>query len=225
MGRLCMCRRSHLPGWWTPRLLGLDCWPWLCLSPVILIIVFQGGFSGKGTALKGRSDADLVVFLNNLSSFEDQLNQRGEFIREIQKQLCALQLVGLIGVKFEVQSSWWPNPRALSFTLSSSRLQQEVQFDVLPAYDVLGKALGASAPLSILSLIFFLCVYVRVHVWGCSHVCRSMHMFAGVGKDQRPVLDVGYLGAAFAERLTWVGFAGPPWWLWQYALGSVGCEL
>ncbi|CAO2629236.1 2'-5'-oligoadenylate synthase 1A [Lemmus lemmus] len=105
--------------------------------PVRVSKVVKGGSSGKGTALKGRSDADLVVFLNNLFSFEDQLNGRGEFIREIQKQLDALQHEGLIRVKFEVQRTRWPNPRALSFTLSTSR--QEVQFDVLPAYDVLGK--------------------------------------------------------------------------------------
>nr|XP_048274433.1 2'-5'-oligoadenylate synthase 1A-like [Myodes glareolus] len=139
MGRLRMCRRSHLPGWWTPRLLGLDCWPWLCLSPVILIIVFQGGFSGKGTALKGRSDADLVVFLNNLSSFEDQLNRRREFIQEIQKQLCTLQCEEHIRVKIDVLTSRLPNPQALGFTLHFPRLQQEVEFDVLPAYDVLGQ--------------------------------------------------------------------------------------
>ncbi|XP_041504169.1 2'-5'-oligoadenylate synthase 1A-like [Microtus oregoni] len=107
--------------------------------PVRVSKVVKGGSSGKGTALKGRSDADLVVFLNNFSSFQDQLNRRGEFIREIREQLYALQREGHIRVKFEVQSSWWFNPRALGFTLSSSLLQQEVEFDVLPAYDVLGQ--------------------------------------------------------------------------------------
>ncbi|XP_057620738.1 2'-5'-oligoadenylate synthase 1A-like [Chionomys nivalis] len=106
--------------------------------PVRVSKVVKGGSSGKGTALKGRSDADLVVFLSNLSSFEEQLNRRGEFIWEIQKQLYALQREGHIRVKFEDQSSCLPNPRALSFTLSFPRLQQEVEFDVLPAYDVLG---------------------------------------------------------------------------------------
>ncbi|XP_050015066.1 2'-5'-oligoadenylate synthase 1A-like isoform X1 [Alexandromys fortis] len=106
--------------------------------PVRVSKVVKGGSSGKGTALKGRSDADLVVFLNNFSSFKDQLNRRGEFIREIREQLYALQREERIRVKFEVQSSCLPNPRALGFTLSSPRLQQEVQFDVLPAYDVLG---------------------------------------------------------------------------------------
>nr|XP_048292729.1 2'-5'-oligoadenylate synthase 1A-like [Myodes glareolus] len=106
--------------------------------PVRVSKVVKGGSSGKGTALKGRSDADLVVFLNNLTCFEDQLNRRGEFIQEIKKQLHKFQRERHIWVKFEVQSSWWSNPRALSFKLSSPQLRQEVEFDVLPAYDVLG---------------------------------------------------------------------------------------
>ncbi|XP_051032518.1 2'-5'-oligoadenylate synthase 1A isoform X2 [Phodopus roborovskii] len=107
--------------------------------PVRVSKVVKGGSSGKGTALRGRSDADLVVFLNNLHSFEDQLQRRGEFIQEIKKQLYNFQRERDIWVKFEVQSSWWSNPRALSFKLSSPQLRQEVEFDVLPAYDVLGQ--------------------------------------------------------------------------------------
>ncbi|KAL6035450.1 hypothetical protein STEG23_005652 [Scotinomys teguina] len=106
--------------------------------PVRVSKVVKGGSSGKGTAIKGKSDADLVVFLNNLTSFEDQLNRRGEFIQEIKKQLYKFQKERHIWVKFEVQSSWWPSPRVLSFKLSSPELQQVVEFDVLPAYDVLG---------------------------------------------------------------------------------------
>uniref|UniRef100_D4A5A2 2'-5' oligoadenylate synthase n=1 Tax=Rattus norvegicus TaxID=10116 RepID=D4A5A2_RAT len=107
------------------------------VHPVRVSKVVKGGSSGKGTTLKGKSDADLVVFLNNFTSFEDQLNRRGEFIKEIKKQLYEVQREKHFRVKFEVQSSWWPNPRALSFKLSAPHLQQEVEFDVLPAYDVL----------------------------------------------------------------------------------------
>ncbi|XP_040587306.1 2'-5'-oligoadenylate synthase 1A-like [Mesocricetus auratus] len=114
--------------------------------PVRVSKVVKGGSLGKGTALKGRSDADLVVFLSNLTSFEDQLNRRAEFIQEIKKQLCNFQRERHIWVKFEVQSSWWSNPRALSFKLSSSHLHQEVEFDVLPAYDVLGHVSICSTP-------------------------------------------------------------------------------
>ncbi|KAL6035451.1 hypothetical protein STEG23_005653, partial [Scotinomys teguina] len=107
--------------------------------PVRVSKVVKGGSSGKGTAIKGKSDADLVVFLNNLTSFEDQLNRRGEFIQEIENQLYKFQKERHIWVKFEVQRSTWANPRVLSFKLSSPELQQVVEFDVLPAYDVLGQ--------------------------------------------------------------------------------------
>ncbi|MGE9716044.1 hypothetical protein ACQP3F_31110, partial [Escherichia coli] len=69
---------------------------WLCLLPVILILVFQGGSLDKGSTL------DLVVFLNNLTSFEDQLKRRGEFIQEIKKQLYNFQKERELWVKFEV---------------------------------------------------------------------------------------------------------------------------
>ncbi|XP_040587305.1 2'-5'-oligoadenylate synthase 1A-like [Mesocricetus auratus] len=113
--------------------------------PVRVSKVVKGSSLGKGTAL------DLVVFLNNLTSFEDQLKRRGEFIQEIQKQLYNFQREREIWVKFEVQSSCWSNIacwfnilwlfnlRALSIKLSSPQRQQEVEFDVLPAYDVLGQ--------------------------------------------------------------------------------------
>lgn len=37
--------------------------------PVRVSKVVKGGSSGKGTTLRGRSDADLVVFLSQLKSF------------------------------------------------------------------------------------------------------------------------------------------------------------
>ena len=42
-------------------------------------------------------------------------------------------------MKFEVQKRQWDNPRALSFVLRSPKLDQEVEFDVLPAFDALGE--------------------------------------------------------------------------------------
>ncbi|XP_028621969.1 2'-5'-oligoadenylate synthase 1A-like isoform X2 [Grammomys surdaster] len=114
--------------------------------PVRVSKVVKGGSSGKGTTIKGKSDADLVVFLNNLTSFEDQLKRRGEFIKEIKKQLYEVQRERHFRVKFEVQSSWWPNARSLSFKLSAPHLHQEVEFDVLPAFDVLGHVTIYSKP-------------------------------------------------------------------------------
>ncbi|XP_072877226.1 2'-5'-oligoadenylate synthase 1 isoform X2 [Chlorocebus sabaeus] len=105
--------------------------------PVRVSKVVKGGSSGKGTSLRGRSDADLVVFLSPLTTFQDQLNRRGEFIQEIRKQLKACQRERAFSVKFEVQAPRWDNPRALSFVLSSPQLGEGVEFDVLPAFDAL----------------------------------------------------------------------------------------
>nr|XP_019589691.1 PREDICTED: 2'-5'-oligoadenylate synthase 1 isoform X1 [Rhinolophus sinicus] len=99
--------------------------------------VVKGGSSGKGTTLRGRSDADLVVFLSPLRSFQEQFDRRGEFIQEIRKQLEACQREETFAVEFEVQNHRWTNPRALGFVLKSPTIRDGVEFDVLPAFDVL----------------------------------------------------------------------------------------
>nr|XP_035113600.1 2'-5'-oligoadenylate synthase 1 isoform X2 [Callithrix jacchus] len=115
-------------------------------DPVRVSKVVKGGSSGKGTALRGRSDADLVVFLSPLTTFQDQLKYRGDFIREIRRQLKACQRERVFSVKFEVQTSHWDSPRALSFVLSSPCLREGVEFDVLPAFDALGQLTGICKP-------------------------------------------------------------------------------
>lgn len=102
----------------------------------------KGGSSGKGTALRGRSDADLVVFLSDLKSYRDQIDRRGEFIEEIKKRLkeCERDQHRMFQVKFEVNEvNKWTNPRVLSFRMTSKKISQWVEFDVLPAFDVLGQ--------------------------------------------------------------------------------------
>uniref|UniRef100_A0A8C2QBX3 2'-5' oligoadenylate synthase n=1 Tax=Cricetulus griseus TaxID=10029 RepID=A0A8C2QBX3_CRIGR len=101
--------------------------------------VVKGGSFGKGIELKGRSDANLVVFFNNLTSFEDQLKGRREFTQEIKKHLHTLQQEKKFQLEFQIQDEQQPNSQVLTFKLRSPELQQEVEFDVLPAYDVLGK--------------------------------------------------------------------------------------
>ncbi|XP_052024442.1 inactive 2'-5'-oligoadenylate synthase 1D-like [Apodemus sylvaticus] len=105
--------------------------------PVRVSRVVMGGSYDEHTALKGRSEANMVVFLNNLTSFEEQLKRRGEFIEEIQEHLCQLQQEEQFREKFEVRRSEQPNARSLSFKLSYPEFQQEVEFDVQPAHDVL----------------------------------------------------------------------------------------
>ncbi|CAO2629453.1 2'-5'-oligoadenylate synthase 1A [Lemmus lemmus] len=107
--------------------------------PVRVSKVVKGGSSGKDTELKGRTDAELVVFVNNLTGLEDQLKRWGEFIKEIKKQLRKSQREIQFQLKFEIKGEQWPNSLALNFKLSSPELKQEVDFDVLLAYDVLGK--------------------------------------------------------------------------------------
>ncbi|XP_031246994.1 inactive 2'-5'-oligoadenylate synthase 1D-like [Mastomys coucha] len=108
--------------------------------------VVMGGSYNEYTVLKGRSEANLVVFLKNLSSFEDQLKWQQVFIEEIQKHLWQLQQEKQFKLKFEVQSSEQPNSRSLSFKLSSPERQQEVEFDVQPAYDALCKSTNEDGP-------------------------------------------------------------------------------
>ncbi|XP_028609743.1 inactive 2'-5'-oligoadenylate synthase 1B-like [Grammomys surdaster] len=98
----------------------------------------KGGSSDKGTTLKGKSNVDLVLYLSSLTSFEDLLNHREEFIKEIKKQLDEIQRKKDFVVKFGVQSSWSPNSQALRFKLSNPYLLKDVKFDVLPAYAFLG---------------------------------------------------------------------------------------
>lgn len=116
------------------------------VPPVRVSKVVKGGSSGKGTTLRGRSDADLVVFLDYLTSFREQFERRAEFIEEIRRQLKACQREKRFDVEFEVQGQQWARPRALSFVLTSPQLNEGVEFDVLPAFDVLGQVTTSYRP-------------------------------------------------------------------------------
>jgi 2'-5'-oligoadenylate synthetase len=111
----------------------------------------------------------MVVFLINLTSFEDQFNGQVVFIEEIWRHLLQLQQEKLCKLKFEVQSPKEPNSRFLSFKLSCPERQHELEFDVQPAYDALCKSTISRAsvcpPLMHESSLLFLCVCVCV-CWG-----------------------------------------------------------
>nr|XP_020012525.1 2'-5'-oligoadenylate synthase 2-like isoform X2 [Castor canadensis] len=114
-------------------------------SPIKVLKVVKGGSLAKGTALRGCSDADIVVFLSCFSHFSDQGSRRAEIISEIRAQLEACQQEQQFEVKFEL--SKWENPRVLHFSLTSqTMLGQSVDFDVLPAYDALGQLVPGSRP-------------------------------------------------------------------------------
>ncbi|CAO2629258.1 2'-5'-oligoadenylate synthase 3 [Lemmus lemmus] len=114
-------------------------------SPTKVLKVVKGGSSAKGTALQGRSDADLVVFLSCFRQFSEQGSRRAEIISEIRAQLEACQQKQKFDVKFEISNR--KNPRVLSFSLTSQTLlDQSVDFDVLPAFDALGQLRPGSRP-------------------------------------------------------------------------------
>ncbi|KAL1768860.1 hypothetical protein HispidOSU_028751B [Sigmodon hispidus] len=114
-------------------------------SSIKVIKVVKGGSSAKGTALQGRSDADLVVFLSCFRQFSEQGSHRAEIISEIRSQLEACQQKQKFDVKFEISNR--KNPRVLSFSLTSQTLlDQSVDFDVLPAFDALGQLKSGSRP-------------------------------------------------------------------------------
>ncbi|XP_075838296.1 2'-5'-oligoadenylate synthase 3 isoform X2 [Microtus pennsylvanicus] len=114
-------------------------------SPIKVLKVVKGGSSAKGTALQGRSDADLVVFLSCFRQFSEQGSHRAEVISEIRAQLEACQQKQKFDVKFEISNR--KNPRVLSFSLTSQTLlDQSVDFDVLPAFDALGQLRPGSRP-------------------------------------------------------------------------------
>ncbi|XP_052611187.1 2'-5'-oligoadenylate synthase 3 isoform X2 [Peromyscus californicus insignis] len=124
----------------------------------------KGGSTAKGTALKSGSDADIVVFLTSLKSYDFQQNKRSMLIQEIQRQLKAFQKTQELEVEFK--PSKWEFPRVLSFTLKSRSLNESVDFDVLPAYDALGQLHSGFTPRPQ--------VYEELIVW-----CRSSDLRGG----------------------------------------------
>ncbi|XP_060105128.1 2'-5'-oligoadenylate synthase 3-like [Heteronotia binoei] len=109
--------------------------------PRVLKVV-KGGSSGKGTALKGGSDADLVVFLSIFKRYKDQeLNRKG-IILEIQKRLEEFKNKQQKNINVIFEPTKWLNPRVLSFRLCSYDREDFIEFDVLPAFDALGQRKG-----------------------------------------------------------------------------------
>ncbi|XP_050780325.1 2'-5'-oligoadenylate synthase 1-like [Gopherus flavomarginatus] len=107
-----------------------------CPPPRIKVLkVVKGGSLGKGTSLKDSSDADLVVFLSCFKGYGDQEMNRAGIIKEIERMLEKCQQEKHFEVFIE--QSRWPNPRVLSFKMSSETLDESIEFDVLPAYNAL----------------------------------------------------------------------------------------
>ncbi|XP_043925682.1 2'-5'-oligoadenylate synthase 3-like [Protopterus annectens] len=100
--------------------------------------IIKGGSAGKGTTLKNKSDADLVVFLDCFKTYRDQQAERQDIIAEIYEKLNQFaKNYQHIKVKFDKVRE-----RSLSFKLQINEEPEWIQCDVLPAFDAIGQLNG-----------------------------------------------------------------------------------
>lgn len=122
---------DHLVGYHTPQIqanaLSVSCF------------LLQAGSSGKGTALKDVSDVDLVVFVSSVKDFQALKRERKKIIAEIQTKLEECKDSLGEDLELSIKATKWENPRVLTFTLMSMSMGEHIDFDVLPAFDALGK--------------------------------------------------------------------------------------
>ncbi|NXY25418.1 OASL2 protein, partial [Atrichornis clamosus] len=108
----------------------------------------KGGSAGKGTALKKNSDADVVLFLSCLPSYQEQKKNRKVILDLIMIRLNACRESLQFDVYISEPQYKGPDntPRSLSLTLSSKETGESIDVDILPAYDALGQVVQDSPP-------------------------------------------------------------------------------
>ncbi|NWR30331.1 OASL2 protein, partial [Tachuris rubrigastra] len=108
----------------------------------------KGGSAGKGTALKNNSDADVVLFLSCLSSYQKQKENRKDMLDLIKIRLKACRENLQFNVWISPPQYKGPDntPRSLSLTLSSKETGESIDVDILPAYDALGQVMEDTPP-------------------------------------------------------------------------------
>lgn len=118
----------------------------------------QGGSAGKGTALKNKSDADVVLFLSCLPSYEEQKKNRKDILDLIMIRLKACRESLLFDVYISEPKYKGPDntPRSLSLTLSSKETRESIDVDILPAYDALGKGCRLAQGQAVVSVLGWL---------------------------------------------------------------------
>uniref|UniRef100_A0A8C9FJW6 2'-5'-oligoadenylate synthetase like n=1 Tax=Pavo cristatus TaxID=9049 RepID=A0A8C9FJW6_PAVCR len=118
-----------------------------CFEGISVLKTVKGGSAGKGTALRNNSDADVVLFVNCFSSYQEQEEQRGHILAIIERRLyeCppTLSRVSISSPRYKDSRD---RPRSLSLTLSSSASGESIDVDILPAYDALGQVIQDARP-------------------------------------------------------------------------------
>ncbi|GCB77940.1 hypothetical protein scyTo_0020628, partial [Scyliorhinus torazame] len=119
-------------------------------NTIKIIKTVKGGSAGKGTALKNRSDADLVVFISRFRSFQDQKQNRGEILTIIKDMLVKFrQSIAYEIIMTEPKTSpsgFFTSPRSLNFNFQSKEGSDSIEVDVLPAFDALGQHTRSCPP-------------------------------------------------------------------------------
>ncbi|XP_030314572.1 2'-5'-oligoadenylate synthase 1 [Calypte anna] len=109
----------------------------------------KGGSTGKGTALKNNSDADVVLFINYFSSYEKQKQdkERLYILKLIEERLHICR--DRVDFTVSISKPWYKRPsnapRSLSFSLCSKN-SESTEVDLLPAYDALGPVIKDVPP-------------------------------------------------------------------------------
>ncbi|KFP69587.1 2'-5'-oligoadenylate synthase-like 2, partial [Acanthisitta chloris] len=108
----------------------------------------KGGSAGKGTALQNNSDADVVLFLSCLSSYQEQQQDRGVILDLIKTRLNDYREQLDFNVHISQPHFKNPNnkPRSISLTLSSKETEESIDVDILPTYDALGQVIEDAPP-------------------------------------------------------------------------------
>ncbi|NXA63576.1 OASL2 protein, partial [Mohoua ochrocephala] len=108
----------------------------------------KGGSAGKGTALKQNSDADVVLFLSCLPSYQEQKENRKFILDLIMVRLKACRESLRFDVYISEPRYKGPDntPRSLSLTLTSKVTGESIDVDILPAYDALGQVIEDAPP-------------------------------------------------------------------------------
>ncbi|KGL84615.1 2'-5'-oligoadenylate synthase-like 2, partial [Tinamus guttatus] len=120
-----------------------------CFDSIRVHKTVKGGSTGKGTALKNNSDADVVVFLSCFSSYQDQKQRRAEILNHIERMLkqCRNTLTfSVMIINLRRKGRYGSSARSLSLTLQSTSYSESVDVDVLPAYDALGQVTQDTVP-------------------------------------------------------------------------------
>ncbi|XP_031193551.1 2'-5'-oligoadenylate synthase 1A-like isoform X2 [Mastomys coucha] len=99
--------------------------------------VLMSGCFDSESDLKDTTEVNITIFLKGLQIFEEVFWRWEEFLEEIKKELCKLPGEEKFQLHYEVQNPEECYPSFLSFKLSSSELQQEVECRVWLARDVL----------------------------------------------------------------------------------------